>query len=367
MSGWWGLGLVALLIAANGMFVAAEFAMLSVRRPLIDELAEQGDRRARIVARELSQVSFALSTAQFGITATSLLVGYLAEEAVGGTLIRPLLAFVGLPESASLGLSLTLAFLLSTVTQMILGEVFPKNLAISVPLTVAKWASPFNFAFGRALSPVIRVFHNAADTLAERAFRIDVIHELEGGHSPDELARIILASGQEGSLSDEQAQLMRRAMELGELRVSSVMVPRPDIVWLEADSTLADLRDAAAATGHSRFPISGESEDDTRGSAHVKDLLRVPETDHAATPVTESATPMLVVPESQPLRRVLTDMRRQHRTFALVVDEFGGTAGMATMEDILEVLVGDVVDEYDEDDDSIRRVGPPSYAVRGSA
>jgi CBS domain containing-hemolysin-like protein len=366
VSGIVGLLLVAVLIAANGAFVAAEFALVSVRRPVVEDRASEGDRRARIVVRELSDLSFALSAAQFGITVTSLLVGYLAERAVGDTIIRPLLDLVGLPPGAALGVAVTGAFLLSTVTQMVLGELFPKNLAISRPLGVALAVTPVTRGFGIVLGPIIRVFDRAAEWIARKAFRIEHRTELEGGHSLDELARIIAASGEEGSLTTHQAQLLRRAVELGDTRVTEVMVPRPDVVWLTVEDTLAELRDRARHTGHSRFPVHTGREDDVLGSVHVKDLLAVPAERHATTPVTEVVAPMLAVPESEPLRRLLADLRREQRTFALVVDEYGGTAGIVTVEDVLEELVGEIEDEFDPRGHVVRRVGAGRHLLLGS-
>jgi CBS domain containing-hemolysin-like protein len=366
VSGILGLLLVAVLIAANGAFVAAEFALVSVRRPVVEDRAAAGDRRARMVVRELSELSFALSSAQFGITVTSLLVGYLAERAIGDTVIRPLLDLVGLPAGAALGVAVTGAFLLSTVTQMVLGELFPKNLAISRPLEVALGVTPVTRGFGVVLGPIIRVFDRAAETFARRVFRIEPASELEGGHSLDELARIIAVSGEEGSLTSHQAQLLRRAVELGDTRVAEVMVPRPDVVWLTADDPLAELREQARRTGHSRFPVHTGREDDVLGSVHVKDLLVVPPEEHATTPVAAVVAPMLAVPESEPLRRLLGDLRRERRTFALVVDEYGGTAGIVTLEDVLEQLVGDIEDEFDRRGHVVRRVGAGRHLVLGS-
>jgi CBS domain containing-hemolysin-like protein len=366
VSGIVGLLLVAVLIAANGAFVAAEFSLVSVRRPVVEDRAERGDRRARMVVRELSGLSFALSAAQFGITATSLLVGYLAERAIGDTVIRPVLDLVGLPPGAAVGVAVTGAFLLSTVTQMVLGELFPKNLAISRPLGVALAVTPLTRGFGVLFGPVIRVFDGAAMRVARRVFRVEHAMELEGGHSLDELARIIAASGEEGSLSAQQAQLLRRAVELGDTRVSEVMVPRPDVVWLTERDTLAELRDRARRTGHSRFPVHTGREDDVLGSVHVKDLLLVPADRYGVTPVGDVVAPMLVVPESEPLRRLLADLRRERRTFALVVDEYGGTAGIVTVEDVLEQLVGDIEDEFDRQGHTVRRIGAGRHLLKGS-
>lgn len=366
MSGAVGLLLVVALIAANGLFVAIEFALVSLRRPQVEELADEGDRRARVVLRELSQLSFALSSAQFGITATSLILGYVAEAAVGDTLIRPLLDLLGVPESAALGIAVFVAFFLSTITQMVLGELFPKNLAISRPIGVALGIAPITRAFGILFGPVIRIFDRSAESVTKRVFRVDTPSELEGGHSLEELARIIAASGAEGSLSSEQTQLLARAVGLGDIRVGEVMVPRPDVVWLAADDNLADLRSAARRTGHSRFPVHNGSEDDVLGTVHVKDLLAVPHERHTSTPVSTVVAPALAVPESESLRRLLGDLRREQRTFALVIDEYGGTAGIVTVEDVLEQLVGDIEDEFDRRGIDVRRIGAGRHLVKGS-
>jgi CBS domain containing-hemolysin-like protein len=366
VSGWLGLVLVAGLIAANGLFVAAEFALVSVRRPSVEELAASGDRRARLVAQELGGLSYALSAAQFGITVTSLLVGYVAERTVGGTVIRPLLDLVGLPEQAALAVAVTGALLVSTVVQMVLGELFPKNLAISRPLEVARAVAPFSRGFAVLLGPVIRLFDGAARLFTERILRVEVADELAGGHSLDELSRIIAASEQDGSLTVEQAALLSRAAELGDRRVTEVMVARPDVAWLSASDDLTVLRAAARRTGHSRFPVRGTSEDDVLGTVHVKDLLRVPAEQHATTSVGAVTAQVHVVPESENLRALLGALRREQKTFALVVDEYGGTAGIVTVEDVLEQLVGEIEDEFDPAGHAIRRVGAGRHLVRGS-
>ncbi len=362
-----GIFLVALLIAANGLFVAAEFSLVSVRRPVVEERAEAGDRRSRAVLRELRELSFALSAAQFGITATSLVLGYVADRTVGETVVRPLLDLVGLPAEASLTVAIIATLLLSTILQMVLGELFPKNLAISRPLGVALAVTPVTRAFGLVLGPVIRVFDRAAQLVTRGVFRVEIAHELEGGHNLDELARIVTASGEQGSLTDQQAQLLQRAIGLGDRRVSEVMIPRPDIAWLEADQHLGDLREAARSTGHSRFPVRRGTEDDVVGTVHVKDLLAVPVDRHQQTPLTGVADAALVVPESESLRRLLGDLRREQRTFAVVVDEYGGTAGIVTVEDVLEQLVGDISDEFDRRRQvEVRRIGAGRHLVVGT-
>ena len=366
MDGIWGLLLAILMITLNGLFVAAEFALVSLRRHSVEERAASGDRRARTVLRELESLSFTLSSAQFGITATSLILGFIAEEAIGGTITRPLLALVGLPEGLSLAVSTGFAFLLSTMTQMIFGELFPKNLAISRPLAVALQVTPITRFFGIALGPIIRVFDRAAEWLTRKLFRVEVVQELESGHSIDELARIVAASGEDGALSERQATLLRRAFDLSEARAGRVMIPRPDVVWLDATDTLAELRARSRETGHSRFPVRDGDDDHVLGSVHVKDLLGRTLLEQRRTRLTDVVQPILTVPESQPVRRLLADLRHGQRTFAIVVDEFGGTAGIVTVEDVMEVLVGDINDEFDVRRSPIRKDAGDRSVVDGS-
>jgi CBS domain containing-hemolysin-like protein len=347
VSGWLALAAVLVLIGLNGLFVAAEFAVVSARGPALDELAETGDRRARGVVDLLDRLPFFLSMVQFGITVTSLAVGFLADRAVGGTLVRPLLIALGVTPDASVAVSVTLALLLSTLVQMLVGELFPKNVAISRPIAVARSLSGFSRASITVLGPVVRVLDRAAEEVTRRVFRVETPSRLDDAPGLDELGRIIAASGARGSLSVDQTELLRRAVSLGARRVGEVMVPRPDVVWVAAGQTIADLTELARVSGHSRFPIRGATEDEVLGTVHVKDQLQVPAERRAGTLVDEVAAPPLFVPESETLRSLLDGLRQRRRTFAVVVDEYGSTAGIVTLEDVLETLVGDIEDEFD--------------------
>jgi CBS domain containing-hemolysin-like protein len=360
------LGLVAVLIAANGFFVAAEFALVSVRRAPIEDAAARGDRSARAVLHQLQRLTFVLSAAQFGITVTSLLVGFLAEGAIGDTLIVPLVEAVGLPAESSRAVSIGAAFLLSTGLQMIVGELAPKNVAIAHPEPIARFVAPPMRLFGVLLGPVIRVFDASAGWVTRRVFRVEVVAELTGGHTMEELSRIIAASTDEGVLSDDQAMVLARAVGLWDRRASAILVPMADVVWLDATDTLDDLRRQSRDTGHSRFPV--RRDDDVLGTVHVKDLLRAGRESGLtmASTVDQIVTPCLIVPESEPLRRLLANFRAEHRTFAVVVDEYGTIVGIITLEDLLEQLVGDIEDEFDpQHSPSVRRLGPGRVRVAG--
>ena len=360
------LAFIALLIAANAFFVAAEFALVSLRRPVVLEGASAGDRRARVAARELTNLSFVVKAAQFGIALTTLLVGFLIERAVGPSLLRPALTAAGFGEQGASAVSLVLAWLVALVALMMFGVLLPERLALTRPLQVALVVTGFTRGFGLVFRPLIRTFDWAGRLVTERLLRLETVDEVGGGRTLDELARIIDASKDGGSLSDAQSDVLRRAVELGDRRVVEVMIPRPDVVSLPAEATLADLRDAARRTGHSRFPVVGVDEDDIVGTVHVKDLISVDEAKRDTIQVGDIARPLVTVPESESLRNLLTDLRRRRRTYAVVVDEHGGTAGIVTLEDVLEELVGDIEDEFDRHGSSVRRLGPNRFLVRGT-
>lgn len=339
------LAIVALLIAGNALFVAAEFALVGSSRGAINAQAEAGDRGARRAAAQLSNLSFVLSACQFGITATSLLVGFLAEDAIGDVVVRPVVELLGLPAATATGVSIAVALLLSTMLQMVVGELAPKNLAIARPEGTATATSGPVQVFAVVFGPIIRLFDSAAAWLTRHVFRVEVTEELGSGLSMEELSRIIDASGEEGMLSDGQTTILSRTVRLRDRRVDDVMLPRPDVTWVEADQVVAELRTVARESGHSRFPV--RDGDRVVGTVHVKDLMAVPVDLHQSTTMAEIAAPTLLVSGVEPARGLLARFRGESRTFAVVVDEYGDVVGVVTMEDVLEQLVGQIEDEHD--------------------
>lgn len=357
-----GLFLVAVLVAANAFFVAAEFGLVTANREAI-EARSRRNRTARIALTEMRRLSFMLSAAQLGITASSLMLGYIAEGAFAAV-FRPVLRLFALSEGSTLGVSLTAALVVSTFLQMVVGELVPKNVAVSHPektaLALAVPMRLYTMAFGW----LIRLFDTVAGAIS-RLLGAEPQEELVGGYTPDEITRIIEASSEEGSLSEEKAQLLIRAVELGERRVSEIMVPRPDVVWLQADAPVDALRQVARMTGYSRFPVRGDNDDDVVGTVHIKDLLALTPAQAPTAKVGELVHDALVVPESHTLRRLLSDLRTRHRTFAVAVDEYGEVAGIVTLEDVLEALVGDIADEFDPQTPALRRLGVGRYVIPG--
>jgi CBS domain containing-hemolysin-like protein len=339
------LGLVGVvaLIAANGYFVAVEFSFVAARRSRFVELAVEGDRRSRRAIDVHRRLSFMLSGAQLGITVTTVVLGFIAEPAIAAV-IEPVLEAAGVPESATFGIALVIALVLATMAQMVFGELAPKNLAIARPEPVARRLAPSTWLFIRIAGPVIRLFDGAANRLL-RLLGVEPVEELRGAVSTEELDLIVDSSAESGHLTVLQAALLERAIDFGELEASDAMVPWNRVVTVAAAATAADLRDLMSST-HSRFPVV-DTDDQVLGIVHAKDLLGVGRDAYDTTAVASMLREVLAVPEAAGLNVVLAELREHSTEMAIVIDEYGGPAGVVTLEDIVEELVGDIEDEYD--------------------
>ena len=353
------LGLLAVLslILANAFFVAGEFSLVASDRERIEHLAESGNRRATGTLKALRSLSFQLSGAQLGITVSSLVLGFVAEPAIA-VLIDPLVTAVGVPESSSFGISITIALIVATAVQMVVGELIPKNLAIAKPLPVAFAVVGPLRACNAVLRPLI-VFLNASANWTVRRLGIEPREELVGVRSLQEIELLIRSSREGGALLEEEYSLLYRSIAFGQKSVAEALVPRTAIVALPADALLTELVGLALESGHSRFPVFGEDIDDIRGLVHVKDCYRFPVPMRAEIPVSRVMQPALVVPESRDLDDLFLEMRRERKQLVVVVDEYGGTAGIVTLEDILEEIVGEIEDEYDPSAEALYTVGVP--------
>ncbi|WP_329279527.1 hemolysin family protein [Streptomyces sp. NBC_01451] len=334
-----------LLILANGFFVAAEFGLITVERPDAEKAAAEGDRRARTVVESLKELSFQLSGTQLGITITSLVVGMLAEPALAELLHGPFTS-VGLPEGAVPTVSVIFGMLLASAVQMVIGELVPKNWAVSRPLQVARFVAGPQHAFSRLFRPVIAGLNAVANRLV-RALGVEPTAELASARTPGELVSLARHSAQAGTLEQDTADLFVRTLSLGELTAQHVMTPRVRVSALQSSATAEDVVNLTRATGLSRFPVYRERIDEIVGMAHLKDALAVPAGDRLRTPVVRIAKSPLLVPETLPVQPLL-ELLRSQQPIAVVVDEYGGTAGVVTLEDIVEELVGEVHDEHDD-------------------
>jgi CBS domain containing-hemolysin-like protein len=360
----WLLLLAAIaLTAVTGFFVAAEFSLTTVDRGRAEEAAADGDRRGRAVVRALQSLSTQLSAAQLGITITTLLVGYLAEPAIGELLRGPLEA-LGLPQATAAGVALGLAIAVATTLQMLLGELGPKNLAIANPMAVAAFVSPGMRAFTRVFGRLVGALQTVSNWIVRR-LGFEPREELDTARDADELAAVARRSAEEGDLSPVAARLLQRSLRLGGKLATDVMTPRTQLWTLRSSATAAEVITAAIESGNSRFPVYGSDLDEVTGIVHVKHAVAVPEADRGRCTAGELAVPVLAVPSSLQLERLLDLLRDQGLQMALVVDEWGATHGVVTLEDIVEELVGEIADETDRPLRTLRRVDDDTWLLSG--
>jgi CBS domain containing-hemolysin-like protein len=318
--------------------------------------AEAGSRRAKATASALRRLSFNLSGAQLGITVTSLISGFIAEPTLGAALEPLVEPLVGADRAS--GTAIVLGLVLATFVTMVVGELVPKSIAIARPRATAYALAGPMLVITRTLGPLI-AFLNGAANWTVRRFGIEPQEELTSVRSLEELELLIRSSGEEGTLEPEALTLLTRSIRFGEKDAADALIPRRSVVTLAIDDVVASLAATAVATGHSRFPVVGADLDDVRGVVHVKDVYRVPFEDRATRPVAELMAPAFVVPETRDLADLLADLRREGSHLALVVDEHGGTAGIITLEDILEEIVGEIDDEHDRPTRRLTRVQRP--------
>ena len=337
------LGLVAVLvlIALNGIFVAGEFSLVAGDIERVEVMAEQGHRRARVVRKLLSRLSFHLGGAQLGITVTSLLLGFLAEDTIGAVLdFLPGVSLSPGPTRA------VIAIAIAAVLQMIFGELVPKNLAISRPLGTGLWLGSILRIYGLLAAPITTAFNGLANRLV-RLLGIEPVEELRSLRSLEDLEYLVRASSAR-TIKEDEATLITRTLRLSRKDAADALTPRTSMVALRHSGTISDLVQSAKESGYSRFPVIGADLDDIVGMVEVKDVFSLTTDDRESGPLEDIVRPAVVVPEHRELDGVLVDLELAASRLAVVVDEHGGTAGLITREDILEELVGDIADEYDE-------------------
>ncbi|OEJ27896.1 hypothetical protein AR457_28920 [Streptomyces agglomeratus] len=335
-----------LLILANGFFVAAEFGLVTVEKQDAERAAAEGDRRARTVVAALRELSFQLSGTQLGITITSLVVGMLAQPALAELLAGPFGA-AGIPAGAVSGVAVVVGMLLASAVQMVIGELVPKNWAVSRPLQVARFVAGPQHIFSTVFRPVISLLNAVANRLV-RMLGVEPTDELASARTPGELVSLARHSARAGALEQDTADLFVRSLSLGGLTAQHLMTPRVKVIALQSSATAADVLNLTRATGLSRFPVYRERIDEVVGMVQLKDALAVPPHARLRTPVARVAVPPLMVPETLPVQQLLERLRSE-QPIAVVVDEYGGTAGVVTLEDIVEELVGEVRDEHDDE------------------
>jgi CBS domain containing-hemolysin-like protein len=333
------------LALGTGVFVGSEFALLNLDRADLEARRAKGEKGHGITIGALKRTSTHLSSAQLGITLTTILTGYTMEPAVSSMLSGPLTSW-GVPEDFVRPLGGVLGIVFATLISMIFGELVPKNYALAVPRATARVLLPLQVAFTWTFRPFITVLNGSANRIL-RAMGVEPKEELSAARTADELSSLVQRSALQGLLEGDTATLLSRTIEFSRRNAVDVMTPRTKVESLHRSDTAIDVIALAKKTGLSRFPVIGESLDDIRGVVHVKQAVAVPEDKRMDVPASALQSDVIRVPETMTLDVLLTELRGRGYQLAIVVDEYGGTSGIATLEDLVEELIGEVADEHD--------------------
>lgn len=360
---WLLLGVSIALMVICGVFGAAEYSFVAVDRAAVERAASSGDRRAIGVRKALRSLSTQLSGAQVGVTITNLVIGFLAEPAIAELLRHPLDA-AGVPDGALTGVSVAVALVLATLATMLVGELIPKKIGIAVPLDAAMATQGVMRLFTTVVSPAIRVLNGSANAVV-RSVGVEPQEELRSARSSDELASLATRSASEGTLDEETAHLVQRSVAFGPRTAGEIMTPRMRMAVVDANDPVSEVIELSSTTGFSKFPVIKGSSDHVVGSVHVKQAVAVPRGERSSTQVREVMVPATVVPESLRLDPLLSLLRGEGFQMAIVSDEYGGTAGVVTLEDVVEEIVGDIADEHDRSGARLRQRPDGSWIISG--
>lgn len=340
---WILVGLV--LTVGTGFFVASEFALVNLDRNDLESRQDRGEKGLGLTINALKITSTHLSSAQLGITLTTLLTGYTMEPAITRLLADPLTG-LGLPEASVPWIGRIVGVAIATVFSMVLGELVPKNFALALPLNTAKVVIPFQTVFTTVFKPLVLLFNNTANAVI-RSMGIEPKEELSGARSAEELSSLVRRSATEGLLDQDHATLLSRTLRFSDHSAEDVMTPRVRMTKVEHDDTAADIVALSQRSGFSRFPVIGEDADDIVGVVHVKQAFALPASERTTVRAEDLAVQPLFVPRSMGADTLLGLLRRGGFQIAIVTDEYGGTDGVVTLEDLVEELVGDLRDEHD--------------------
>jgi putative hemolysin len=346
---------VVVLILLNGFFVAGEYALVTVRRTRMKELADEGSRTARAVVRITSDPPRFIAAMQLGVTLTSLAIGALGETVLAH-LFDEWLATI---------LAVLLAFLIITFLHVVVGELVPKGLALSYSERIALAVSTPVRLFFFVFKPLIWVLQRSSE-LAQRAIGIDPTFTEGEAHSEAELKMLLEVSTEHGEIEQDEREMLYKVFDFAEKEVADVMVPRPDVVGVSADVSLDEAMATMLESPYTRYPVYRGSLDEIVGIVHVRDLVASLYNGARAASLAELARPPYVVPETKDLGALLAEFRKTSQHMAVVVDEYGATAGIVTLEDLLEEIVGDIEDEFDLPDESVERVDDHTIRIDGS-
>src|SRR5215204_3906467 len=356
--------LALFLVALNGLFVAAEFGLVKIRATQVDRLVNEGRATAHLVKDATRRLDVYLSVCQLGITISSLGLGWIGEPAFAH-LLEPLLEPLGVPE----GSVHVIAFATITFLHVVFGELAPKSVAIANAEGTSLFVAPFMKFFYYLFLPGIYVFNGTANAVV-RLFGVPAASEAEENHSEEELRIIIEHSARRGVLDPDEKDMLEAVFEMEERRAREVMVPRPNVLSLPAGMPLSELFSVTAQGKHTRYPVhEDDSTDRIVGAVHIGDVMRAVEDEGLEAQLTarDLVREVLIVPENRAIDEVLKDLQRQKIEMAIIIDEWGSFEGVLTVEDILEEIVGEIRDEFDEEEPTIRKLSDGSYLVDGHA
>ncbi|MFD1178416.1 hemolysin family protein [Paenibacillus puldeungensis] len=357
------LVIVFVLVFLNGFFVAAEFSLVKVRQSRLTQLAREGNRRASYALRVNKKLDTYLSATQLGITLASLGLGWVGEPAVSELLIEPLMHQLGVSDSRLIStISVVVGFSIITFLHIVVGELAPKSLAIQKTEEASLWLSAPLLMFYKVFKPVIWLLNTAANG-ALHLIGIEPASESEAAHSEEEIRILMNQSAKSGVIDKDEMKLMDNIFDFSDMLAREVMLPRTDMDCLFTNLSWEENMKIVTETKHSRYPVAVEDKDQIIGFVHITDLL-LPEPEHSEN-LAEMVRPILNVPESMEVSHVLRLMQKKHSQLTLVVDEYGGTAGLLTAEDILEEIVGDLHDEFEDERPEVEKLAEGAYSVDG--
>src|SRR6476620_6024224 len=343
---WLLLGAGLLLILGTGFFVAVEFSLVALDQATVQRAVDTGDTAAEPLLKCLKSVSTQRSSWRLRITMSTLLTGYVREPSVG-KLLGGRVTAVGGPPAAAASLCPVLAMALATLLSMLIGELVPKNMAIALSFPVGKALARPQLVFTAIFKPAIVVLNGFSNKVLN-VFGLEAKEEISGARTPAELASLVRRSAAMGTLDAGTANFIARTLKFSGRTAADVMTPRIRVETIDADQPVSDIVEAAKRTGYSRFPVIGESSDDIRGVVHIKKAIAVPADRRAKLQAGAIMTDVLRVPETIHLDALLAELREGNLQLAVVLDEYGGTAGITTLEDLVEEIVGEVADEHDK-------------------
>lgn len=352
--------MVIVLVLLNGFFVATEFAIVKSRGSRIESLVQVGSRRAKFAQTVLANLNAYLSACQLGITLTSLGLGWVGEPAIAH-MLRPVMSSFGLPAPVIHTVSFIIAFTIITAMHITIGEQYPKTYAIRKPEPITLWAAAPLILFYNLMLPFIRILNGASNWMLKKSgVEPDAAHE--SVHTEEEIRDLVKESHRNGLIDNTELTLVDNIFSFSETTCREIMIPRTEMVCLYANASYEENRRTAIAEMHTRYPICDPDKDNVVGFVHIKEMLKH---DQAIETILTITRPIMKVPDSMPISTLLRLMQKERTALAILIDEYGGTSGLVTIEDIMEEIVGEIQDEFDEERPRIEPKSPTTYSVDG--